>query len=103
MIIYSVFVIFDSKAETYSQPMFMKSKGEFLRAFAEAANDKSCNIGKYPEDFTAFEVGSWSDVTAEFKLNKAHVSLGKALEYVRVVAGAGAAAPASGSPDVGSK
>lgn len=79
----NMYTIYDSKVEAYLPPLFFKSKGEFLRAFAEAASDVKSNIGKYPADYTAFELGSWDDGNCFFELYKTPVSLGVAVEYVR--------------------
>ena len=80
-----IYSVYDSKVEAYLPPLFYKSKGEFLRAFAEAANDVKSNIGKYPADYTAFELGSWDDSSSSFDLHKTPLSLGVALEFVRPV------------------
>ena len=63
-----VFTVFDSKAEAYLQPFYGKSKGEAIRSFIEAANDKQSQIGKYPEDFTLFDLGEFDDSTSRFNL-----------------------------------
>lgn len=81
--IYKVFSVYDSKVEAFLPPLFFKSKGEFLRAFAETANDEKSNIGKYPADYTAFELGSWEDSSANFDLHKTPISLGLAVEFVK--------------------
>nr|WAE43897.1 MAG: nonstructural protein [Microviridae sp.] len=78
-----IYSVYDSKVEAYLPPLFMKSKGEFLRSFAEAANDPKCNIGKYPADFTAFELGSFDDSNARVLSLPAPVSLGVAIEFKR--------------------
>lgn len=83
--IHKIFSVYDSKVEAHLPPLFYKSKGEFLRAFAEAANDPKSNIAKYPGDFTAFELGSWCDSTGIFNLHVTPVSLGLAIEFVKTV------------------
>lgn len=80
-----IFSVYDSKVEAYLPPLFYKSKGEFLRAFAEAASDPKSNIGKYPGDYTAFEIGSWDDSKSFFDLHKTPQSLGVAIEFVKNV------------------
>lgn len=80
--LYRVFSVYDSKVESYLPPLYMKSKGEFLRAFAEAANDVKSNIGKYPSDYTGFELGTWDDSSCLFTPHVTPVSLGIALEFV---------------------
>lgn len=83
--ILKMFSVYDSKVEAYLPPLFYKSKGEFLRAFAEAVNDPKSNIGKYPSDFTAFELGSWDDHGSVFDLHKTPMSLGVAIEFKSAV------------------
>lgn len=77
-----IFTVYDCKAEAYLQPFYCKSKGEALRSFVEIANDKQSQIGKYPEDFTLFELGEFDDSTAKFRMLDAGVALGCALEFV---------------------
>lgn len=81
--ILKIFSVFDSAAGFYGQPVFSKSKGEFLRSFVQASNDESCTIGAHPQDFTAFEVGEYDDVSCSFSFLPTPVSLGKAIEFVR--------------------
>ena len=50
--IVKVFGIYDSKAEAYLPPFFMKSKGEAIRAITAHVNDSQHNFCKYAEDFT---------------------------------------------------
>lgn len=54
-----------------------------MRSFQEAVNDSRSSINKHPGDFTAFEIGSWSDDTCSFEIYSAPVSLGVAVEYVK--------------------
>lgn len=81
---FKVYTIYDTKVEAYLPPLFMKSKGEFLRAFAEAANNAQSPIGKHPQDYVAFEVGTWNDEDAKFDIYVAPMSLGVAIEFVKV-------------------
>ena len=76
-----VFSVYDSKAESYGMPFVQKTSGEALRGFATASNDPSLAIGKYPEDFTLFEIGVWDETRGIMTPHDAHVSLGKAIEY----------------------
>ena len=64
--IYKVYCVFDSKVEGYLNPFFMRARGEAIRAFSELVNDKSTNFGKYPSDYTLFELGDYSDSDASF-------------------------------------
>lgn len=80
--IYKVFSVYDSKVENYFKPFYESTKGSAIRAFTEIARDKDSQIGKYPEDFSLFELGSYDDSSAIFTLLPAPVHLGGALEFI---------------------
>ncbi len=79
----NAYTVYDSKAELYLPPQYYISKGMALRAFEEAANDPQSSIGKYPNDFTMFEIGIFDQEKATLIQHTAKVSLGTANEYVR--------------------
>jgi hypothetical protein len=79
-----VFSVYDTKTEAYMTPLFFQSKGQAVRSFTEVANDKDHAIGKYPEDFTLFEIGIWEDADCKFDLYLTPMSVGKAIEFLRV-------------------
>lgn len=56
-----MFAVYDSKGEVYTPPFCMKTEGQAIRSFIETVNDKTSQIGKYPEDFTLFEIGVFDD------------------------------------------
>lgn len=80
MIIISVY---DSKVKVFSQPMTVQNRGAALRSWEEASNDKNINIGKYPEDHTLFEIGTWNDETGVIKMHDAKINLGTAIEFLK--------------------
>lgn len=82
--ILKIFSVYDSKVGAYLTPFFCRSTGEALRAFEQAAKDSSHNFCKYAEDFTLFEVGSFSDEKCQFVMKETPVSLGKAIEFIPV-------------------
>lgn len=75
------FCIYDSKAEAYLPPFFMKSKGEAIRAVISTVNDPQSNFHKYAEDFVLFELGHWQEDNATFSLLPAPHSLGVLCEF----------------------
>jgi len=79
-----VFTVYDVKVEAYLQPFYCQSKGEAVRSFTEAANDSASNIGKYPADFTLFEIGSFDTSDCSFSLHSSPQSVGVAVEFVKV-------------------
>lgn len=75
--------IYDAKAGFYNKPFLARTKGEALRMFQQAANDTQTQIGLYPEDFILYEIGTFNDLTGDIA-HETHISLGKAIDYVRV-------------------
>jgi len=77
-----MFTVYDVKVGAYMTPFFMKSKGEAIRAFTETSRDTTTQIGKYPSDFTLFELGSYNDEDASLSLYSSPQSLGVAIEFI---------------------
>lgn len=78
-----VFCIYDSKAEAYLQPFFMKTVGEAERAVADLVNQSDHHFNKHSGDFTLFELGSWDEFKARFDLLSTPHSIGVLCEYKR--------------------
>lgn len=79
--IYKIYSVYDSKVECFLQPFFMRSRGEAIRGFTELCNDNSTNFGKYPSDFTLFELGEYVDSNCKFVMLDTPHSLGLATEF----------------------
>lgn len=78
-----IFTIFDSKVGCYFTPVFGQNRAAMIRSFGDLANDKSHHVGQHPEDYTLFELGSYSEDDASFDLHSTPVSLGVAIEFVK--------------------
>jgi hypothetical protein len=78
------FSVYDSKVGSYLPTFPARSRGEALRMFETAANDKDHQFHKYASDYTLFELGSFDDLTGSLSSLEAKVSLGTALEYIKV-------------------
>lgn len=79
--IINIYVTYDSKAAVYSRPFFAQARGIALRTFGDISNDPEHPIGKHPEDYTLFEIGSYDDITGDCSMLEAKLSLGTALEH----------------------
>lgn len=79
--ILKMYCVYDSKISAYMHPMFFRSNGEALRAFAAAVNDPSHGFNKHPEDYTLFELGSFNDDKATVTMLSSPASLGVAIEF----------------------
>lgn len=73
--------VYDNKARAYLPPIFCSHIDVGVRAFADAANNRAHQLGRNPEDFYLFHLGSWNDDTAAFTLLPAHAGLGVAAQY----------------------
>lgn len=58
-----LYTVYDSKAEQYSNPIAIRTDGEARRQFSVIATDKNTEIGKHPEDFCLFRIGSFDPET----------------------------------------
>lgn len=57
----NVYSIFDRASGVYDRPWCAHSDKAAVRSFTDVAQDESHPIGKHPEDFTLFRVGTWVD------------------------------------------
>ena len=76
-----VYTIYDSKAEVYMPPFMFGTKGEAIRAVTTTVNDGQSALSQFPEDYTLFEIGTWSDEDAVYRMHEAKESLGCVVEY----------------------
>ena len=53
-----VFAVFDSASGVYDRPFVSRAEGEAVRGFADIAKDDTHPIGKHPEHFSLFRIGS---------------------------------------------
>lgn len=79
-----MFSIYDIKAEAYLKPFYMQSKGQAIRAFTESLQDPESGMGKWPADFTLFELGEFDDACGRFSPLEANLSVGNGLEFKAV-------------------
>lgn len=77
-----VATVYDTKAETYFQPFFARTRAEALRSFKQAANQEGHTFNNFPGDFHLFIVAEWDEDTGGFTNLDAPASLGSALEHI---------------------
>lgn len=54
--------LYDSKADTYTQPSVAQSNADAIRQFGILVNDKQGTlVSLHPEDFTLYRVGFFQD------------------------------------------
>jgi len=71
----NVYVIYDSKAKVYNRPFYLLNDDIASRTASDLVTDKTNDLGRHPEDFIMFRLGSFDDQTAEFVLEPAPVVL----------------------------
>lgn len=57
---FNVYTILDTKSGWAENLYLFRSDEEARRGFGEVASDPNTKIGKYPEDYILFKVGTWS-------------------------------------------
>lgn len=60
-----MFSICDSKAAIFYPPMFKGTHGEAEREFQNLANHKETSIGRNPEDFDMYYLGTYDNNTGK--------------------------------------
>ncbi len=57
----NAYCIFDSAASVYQRPFFVGADGEAVRLFIDLVEEKDHPVGKHPECYSLFRVGSFND------------------------------------------
>lgn len=81
--IHKMYSVFDAASQTFGLPFCAITDGLALRSFAEAVNDPSSTLHKYPDQFTLFHVGEFDDSNAFTSIPSTPRSLGLAIEWVK--------------------
>lgn len=56
--------VFDTVSKVYAPPFYAVTKGEAIRSFANAVNDKNMgDLNKHPKDFLLYVIGSFEDTS----------------------------------------
>lgn len=76
-----IFTVYDQKAGAYLPPFFLPTAGMAIRAFEECINSPDHQFGKYPHDYTLYQLGSFDDNSATFITDNS-VSLGNGVEFI---------------------
>lgn len=77
-----IFSVYDSKAESYVQPFYVPRVNVGIRMFAHAANNTETDFGRFPGDYTLFQIGTFDSDTGQITPDKAHTNHGTALSHL---------------------
>lgn len=67
--------VYDSKAEGFLPPFFMRNAAMAVRAFEAMCRDQGSDFARFPEDYALLELGWFSDVNASFIIHPTPRSL----------------------------
>lgn len=57
----------DEKIEAFLPPFFVRTKGEGIRSFTEAASDEKHQFCRHPDDYVLYCVGVFDDNSGRFE------------------------------------
>jgi len=75
-----IYTVYDTKAEQYGNPVFCRTDAEARRQFATVAEDPTNEIGKHPEDFILYRIGTWDNENGNIKPEQG-TCICKAIEF----------------------
>lgn len=79
-----VYTVYDSKAEVYMQPIFMRADGEAVRAFKASIAQSGHQFASNPADYTLFAIGVYDDDKGRVTHFDAFVNLGNGAQFKEV-------------------
>lgn len=69
-----MFCMYDRKSLIYNPPLFCHNSGHALRVFTDIFRQADSVVGRYPDDFQVWEIGTFDDQTgATVALLKPHL------------------------------
>lgn len=75
------FTVYDSAAKAFLEPFFAPTIESAMRSFREVVNREGHQFNRFPEDYTLFHCGEFSQETGRFTAITPH-SLGVALTFL---------------------
>ncbi len=61
------YTIYDVASGIYMRPFFSQADGLAIRGFTDISTDAEHEIGKHPEDYTLYRMGSFNDTTGKLE------------------------------------
>ncbi len=61
----NAYTIYDVASGIYMRPFFSQADGQAIRGFKDIATDADHEVGKHPEDYTLFRIGTYNDTTGK--------------------------------------
>ena len=83
MIMYAC-AILDKKVGAYMKPEFFRTKGEAIRAFADACHNPEGNLKRHSEDYVFCCLGTYDDNAGNFQCPQVPEILSTAVEALAI-------------------
>lgn len=83
--IVKMFMILDAKADAFNLPFCMATRGLAVREFTEQANSKESMIGRYPDDYSLYEIAEFDTQDGKISPYEVRKLIGTGRDYVEVV------------------
>lgn len=77
-----IYTVYDTKAEHYGNPVFVRTDAEARRSFEGVVHDKTTEIGRHPEDFILYRIGTWDAENGRIT-PEAGTCIAKAIEFIK--------------------
>lgn len=70
-----VFAVYDCKAESFGQPMFVANQAVMFRLMKDEVLREGADnlVAKHPQDFSVYHLGSFEDSKGVFVVEKPHL------------------------------
>lgn len=78
---HTVFAIYDAKSESWSKPIFSRNAATCQRELRDVLMKGGTMYSVHPEDYTLFEIGTWSEDKPQIDFLTAPLSLGLLIQY----------------------
>lgn len=77
----TVFSIYDAKSEGWSKPIYSRNPATCQRELRDVLSKAETPYSAHPEDYTLFELGTWSEFEPNIKYLETPLSHGLLIRY----------------------
>lgn len=78
-----IFAVKDQKGDMFNQPFQQRTVGEAERMMSRLIEDPQSMVGKFPEDFDLYELGSYNTLNGVIKPHDSPRHVAPLTSYVR--------------------
>jgi hypothetical protein len=80
-VILKMYSVYDKKALLFGQPNFMLNDQLALRSFSDGVRDTTNAIGKHPDDYALYELGSYNEVNGSIETVTPPLLIAEAIQF----------------------